>query len=936
MAENSTFIQPSIPKFDGHYDHGAMLMENLLRSKELWSLIETRVTPAPENATAEQQRIAQENQLKDLKVKNYLFQAIDHTILETILNRNTSFDIWEALRTKYQGSTKVKQAQLQALRHEFEVLAMGESETVNGYFVRTLAIANRMTTHGERVELVTVVEKILRSMPERFNYVVCSIEQSTDVTTMSIDELHSSLLVQEGRMKIQKQSTDEQDLKMAGSGRGNGRGRGRNSTRGRGRGRTNKDLVQCYKCHKFGHYQNECPELENANFCEVDEEEMSLMDDTGFKYNNTKEEIWYLDSGCSNHMIGTREWMHDFNDKFTESVKLGNNSKMAVMGKGNVKMNIGGKLHVITDVYYIPAYTPQQNGVSERKNRTILDMVRSLISARNVPKRFWPGAVNWATYVKNRSPTHVVQDITLEEAWSGVKPSVHNFRIFGCVAHVHIPDVNRKKLDGKSIMCILLGVSEESKTYKLYNPSEKKIIISRDVVFEESKSWNWNKQETSSAKGQTIDIEDNDANDDTGQIEAKVTGSNTDNTESHDGNEANEDIQQDGHVSDSSDSEVLTPRTRRPPNYLRDYVTNQEQENEVDVMQNFALFSFKEDPNSYEEAVKHDVWKKAMESEIEVIKKNDTWELTDLPQGVKPIGVKWIYKPKYNEEGKIDKHKARLVAKGYAQRHGIDYNEIEAYFTKEQFTKCPHEHTLFVKNGEGDKILIVSLYVDDLIYTCNDSKMMEEFKSSMKEKFAMTDLGMMKYFLGVEVSQSPHGIFIHQHKYGSKILKSSQKDLEISKRHHELWNMYRNSNEKKVTLVRWTDSDYAGDYDDRKSTSGYVFSMGTDAISWSSKKQPIVNLSTTETEFVSAVSCACQGIWLRSILKQLKQEQHGSTIMYFDNNSSIKLSKNPVMHGRSKHIDVRYHFLRDLSKDEMIKLKHCRSEDQLVDIMTSL
>jgi hypothetical protein len=136
------------------------------------------------------------------------------------------------------------------------------------------------------------------------------------------------------------------------------------------------------------------------------------------------------------------------------------------------------------------AYTPQQNGVSERKNRTLLNMVRSMMSARGVPKRFWPEAVNWATYVMNRSPTFAVQDITPEEAWSGSKPSVHHFRVFGCLAHVHIPDVHRKKLDGKSIKCILLGLSEESKAYKLYNPLEKKILISRDVVFEEMKCWN--------------------------------------------------------------------------------------------------------------------------------------------------------------------------------------------------------------------------------------------------------------------------------------------------------------------------------------------------------------------------------------------------------------------------------------------------------------
>jgi hypothetical protein len=94
MAETSTFLQPSIPKFDGFYDHWAMLMENLLWSKEYWPLIETGVTVAPPNATAEQICLATESKLKDLKVKNYIFQSIDRTILETILTHDTSKDIW--------------------------------------------------------------------------------------------------------------------------------------------------------------------------------------------------------------------------------------------------------------------------------------------------------------------------------------------------------------------------------------------------------------------------------------------------------------------------------------------------------------------------------------------------------------------------------------------------------------------------------------------------------------------------------------------------------------------------------------------------------------------------------------------------------------------------------------------------------------------------
>ncbi|PNY02868.1 retrovirus-related Pol polyprotein from transposon TNT 1-94 [Trifolium pratense] len=138
MEENQGFVQPFIPKFEVYYDHWAMLMENLLRSKELWTQIEHGIVVAPANPTAEHTRLANESNIRDLKVKNYLFQAIDRTILETILERNTARDIWESMRRKYQRSTRVKRAQLQTLRREFEVLTMKDNESVEEYFARTL------------------------------------------------------------------------------------------------------------------------------------------------------------------------------------------------------------------------------------------------------------------------------------------------------------------------------------------------------------------------------------------------------------------------------------------------------------------------------------------------------------------------------------------------------------------------------------------------------------------------------------------------------------------------------------------------------------------------------------------------------------------------------------------------------------------------------
>lgn len=256
--------------------------------------------------------------------------------METILCKDSAKDIWDSMKQKCQGSTKVKRAQLQALRREFEVLGMKEGETVNEYFSRTLVIANKMKIQGEAITETSIVEKILRSMTEKFNYVVCSIEESNDVGTLTIDQLQSSLLVHEQRMRGYKE--EEQALKVSNSGKFTGRGRGRSGRggRGRGRGNFNKETVECYKCHKLGHFQYECPKWEeSANYAEMedDEEELLLMAHTEVKGELSERKVWFLDSGCSNHMCGVRDWFHEIDEDFSTTVKLGDDSKMTVKGK---------------------------------------------------------------------------------------------------------------------------------------------------------------------------------------------------------------------------------------------------------------------------------------------------------------------------------------------------------------------------------------------------------------------------------------------------------------------------------------------------------------------------------------------------------------------------------------------------------------------------
>lgn len=130
------------------------------------------------------------------------------------------------------------------------------------------------------------------------------------------------------------------------------------------------------------------------------------------------------------------------------------------------------------------AYTPHQNGIAERKNRSIMNMTRRMLLEKAVPRKFWPEAVMYAVHILNRSPAAAVEAVTPKEKWSQHKPTVEHLRIFGCVAFALVPYEKRIKLDEKSVECVMMGLSKESKAYRLYNPETKKILISRDVQFD--------------------------------------------------------------------------------------------------------------------------------------------------------------------------------------------------------------------------------------------------------------------------------------------------------------------------------------------------------------------------------------------------------------------------------------------------------------------
>ncbi|KAM3206760.1 hypothetical protein ACQJBY_062115 [Aegilops geniculata] len=137
-----------------------------------------------------------------------------------------------------------------------------------------------------------------------------------------------------------------------------------------------------------------------------------------------------------------------------------------------------------------------------------------------------------------------------------------------------------------------------------------------------------------------------------------------------------------------------------------------------------------------------------------------------------------------------------------------------------------------------------------------------------------------------------------------------------------------------TVLTGFSDSDHAGDLTDRKSTTGLVFFMGPSVITWSSQKQKIVALSSCEAEYIAAATAATQAVWLRGLVSEMLGTEKQKVQLKIDNKSAIELSKNPVHHERSKHIDLRYHYIRECVEERKVEVEHVRTEDQLADILT--
>ena len=292
--------------------------------------------------------------------------------------------------------------------------------------------------------------------------------------------------------------------------------------------------------------------------------------------------------------------------------------------------------------------TPQQNGVSERRNRTLLEMVRSMMSYASLPISFWGYALETAAYILNLVPSKSVPKSPFE-LWKGRKPSLNHIRIWGCPAHV----LNKKadKLESKTEVRLFVGYSKETKGSYFYSPEDQKVVVSTNAWFLEEDFITKHRSKT--------DI-----------ILHELRP--TENEISTESNKVPDAVPQTAQSTDTVGTEIVLRRSGRVSKKPDRLMLLAESKDALDIGQS------EEDPWTYSEALDDPDslhWIECMEAEIESITLMDVYEETELPDGYVAIGCKWVFKRKRGPDGNVIAFKARLVAKGFTQRLGIDYDE---------------------------------------------------------------------------------------------------------------------------------------------------------------------------------------------------------------------------------------------------------------------
>eukprot|EP00253_Pinus_taeda_P024994 PITA_24994 len=322
------------------------------------------------------------------------------------------------------------------------------------------------------------------------------------------------------------------------------------------------------------------------------------------------------------------------------------------------------------------------------------------------------------------------------------------------------------------------------------------------------------------------------------------------------------------------------------------------------------------EPSSFEEAVQQPVWVDAMVEEYDSIVHNSVWDVVLRLKDKSIVSSRWLYKVEQATDGSVEKHKARFVSRGFSHVEGIEYDDTFSPIAR--YSSIRSMLALSAQMGWTIHEMDVKT-----VFLNGDDQLIKSCKEDLAREFKMKDVGLMHYFLGMEVWQKDGEVFVSQGKYANEILrrfhmekcKPMQTPLAVNTRpyfcfamnqlsqamvqptklfwkaakhvlrylrgtsQYGLW--YRRT--EGVKLQGFTNADWVGSPSDWKITSGGIFNLGLDAVSWYSRKQRSVTFSSAKSEFMASIQAACEAIWMRKILVGLFGQRMDPTVIYCDN-----------------------------------------------------
>ncbi|GBP46785.1 Retrovirus-related Pol polyprotein from transposon TNT 1-94 [Eumeta japonica] len=752
---------------------------------------------------------------KDVKAKSKIILLVDPINYVHVQDASSAKEVWEKLCKAFDDSGLTRRV---GLLRDLITTTLENCQSIEEYVNKIMTTAHKLRNIGFKVDDEWLGTLLLAGLPDEYKPMIMAIESSG--VAITADSIKTKLL----------QEVKNRDPSVFFVNK-------------------SKNNKQLFKQNK----QTKGPRSTNNN-------------NSG----------WYVDSGAAMHMTMNKDWIYDETPPPIKTIRVANDKELRVESCGKVNIHVKSKngstnsiqrlghlnyndmkkLKDHTDGVTMPQnseltcvpcikgnrqghhfhvktstpYTPQQNGLSERMNRTLLEKARCMLINANLQKSLWAEAIRTAAYITNRTPTRALNYKTPEEVWSGRKPDLSHMRIFGCEAMMHIPKEKLKKWDSKSCKMIFVGYCEDSKGYRLLDPKTKTVTKSRDVVFLEN-----------SIKTDTVPVTLSDTK--------KQQVSRNSLSESSD---CSTDISTHTAVeSDDGDEEYVPEQSiGTPPTSNITLRPHNRPNPKVEPKSYLCMANV---PQTYEDALSSEdseLWIKSIKEELKAHEDNGTWELVKKPDNVRLLDCKWVFRVK-NEESST-RYKARLCAKGFAQKSGIDYTEtfsptvrydsirlllsiaaekrmtIMQFDIKAAFLYGKLEEEIYMKPPEGldvensmacklikslyglkqaprcwnakfnsvlnkygffnshaDKCVYVSsnreaqvyllLYVDDGLLCSTSPTIITEVLNHLQKEFNVK-ICKTSNFIGIQIEQCKDYIFIHQRKYIEELL--SKFDLD--------------------------------------------------------------------------------------------------------------------------------------------------------------